>query len=93
MKIENVMPDWAMDEINRLNGTISTIRENYLGAVESCTTTKMAEKIMQSMMADPAIHICEKRIAEIYMCSVPTIIITAESNEDRERLEGLLKSL
>lgn len=93
MKIESVMPDWAVEEINRLNGTIATIQENYLVAIDRYSTMEMAERIVRNMKADPTIHICQRRISEIYMRSVPTIIITAESKEDKERLEGLSETL
>lgn len=91
MKVESIMPDWAVDEINRLNKTISTIENNYLSVLEPYSSPKAHERILRQMKTDPTIQLCQRRIAEIHTYSVPTIIITAESEEDKERLEGILK--
>lgn len=90
MKIECVLPKRDKERIAEYEKKIEEIKQSYIDAYEK--QPFQWHELDRQIRNDMGIQALEKCIANIYMMSVGKYIITAESEEDRERIKELLES-
>lgn len=90
MKIEYVLPKEDKEIIDKCKEQIEGIKQLYIDAYEK--QPFRWHDLHKQIMNDTGIRILEKYIAHIYATSVGKYIVTAESEEDKERLKRLAES-
>lgn len=90
MKIEYVLPKMNEEKIAECKKQIEEIKQSYIDAYEK--QPFRWRELEKQFMNDKRIQILEKYIANIYAMSVGKYIVTAESEEDKERLRRLAES-
>lgn len=90
MKVEYVLPERERKEIEKLQKHIEEIEQSYIDEYEKHPFRwHELDKLIRN---DGGIQALEKCIANIYTMSVGKYIITAENEEDKERIRELLES-
>lgn len=90
MKVEYVLPEMERKEIEKCQKQIEEIKQSYIDKYEKRPSRwRELDKLIRN---DCGIQALEKCIANIYTMSVGKYIITAENEEDRERIRELLES-
>lgn len=87
MKIEYVLPKRDKERIDELKKRIEEIKQSYIDTYEK--QPFLWHDLHEQIRNDTGIQILEKYIASIYAMSVGKYIVTAESEEDREKIEKL----
>lgn len=87
MKIEYVLPKRDKEKIDECKKRIEEIRQLYIDAYEKQPFRR--RELEKQFMNDKRVQALEKYIVKIYTMSVGKYIVTAESEEDREKIEKL----
>lgn len=90
MKIEYVLPKRDRERIAEYEKQIEEIKQSYIHTYEK--QPFRCHELDRQTRNDRRIQVLQKCITNIYMMSVGKYIITAESEEDRERIRELLES-
>lgn len=90
MKIEYVLPKEDKERIDKYKKRIEEIKQSYIDAYKK--QPFLWHDLHEQIRNDTGIQILEKYIASIYAMSVGKYIVTAESEEDKERLRRLAES-
>lgn len=90
MKIEYVLPKEDKERIDKYKKRIEEIKQSYIDSYEKQPFRRC--ELEKQFMNDKRVQILEKYIANIYAMSVGKYIVTAESEEDKERLRRLAES-
>lgn len=90
MKVEYVLPERERKEIEKCQKHIEEIKQSYIDEYEKHPF--QWQELDKQIRNDLGIQALEKSIEKIYVTSVGKYIITAESEEDKERLRRLAES-
>lgn len=94
MNVKYVYPDCVIEQIEKYQLKIKELMENHFDNIDSASTfgrRQMVEAI-RDMDNDPLIKLLEKEIENLYLYSVPKMVVTSESDEDKKRIEAFLKT-
>lgn len=90
MKIEYVLPERERKEIEKYQKWIEEIKQSY---IDECLRYPFRRfELEKKFRNDRRVQTFEKAIARIAMLSVGKYVVTAESEEDKERLREILES-
>ena len=88
MKIIYKNPEWIESRINELEYRLSEIQKEYLAELEKASTIFHRGINFED---DYRVQNIRKQITYCLLVSAPTMIVTVESEEEKERLKGLLE--
>lgn len=93
MKTEYVLSDRDNEEIKSLQSQIEEIEKWYLKEIEELSKTATGsiqiERLVETYKNDSRLEYLRKCIEDIYIRSVPKIIVTAENEDEKQKLSQI----
>lgn len=90
MKMEYVLLETDREKIEKYQKQIEEIRQSYID--DDLKNPFQSPDLETRFRRDSRVQTLEKAIAHIIMLSVGKYVVTAESEEDKERLRDILES-